>query len=169
MKLHIGGQTGKEGWKILNIFPNPGVDFVGDISDLSMFEDGSCSDVYASHVFEHVPQAKALDTLKGIRRILALGGKFYVSVPDLDVLCHAFISPTTSADIKFHIMRMMFGGQIDAHDYHYFGWSQSFLLDFLTHAGFSAANRVESFELFDDTSEFKPYGYRISLNIVAIK
>ena len=38
MKLHIGGKEIKEGWKILNIQKNKGVDFVGDISDLSQFE-----------------------------------------------------------------------------------------------------------------------------------
>ena len=32
MKLHIGGKETKEGWSILNIQKNEGVDFVGDIS-----------------------------------------------------------------------------------------------------------------------------------------
>ena len=70
MKLHIGGETIKEGWQIINISPKPGVDFIGDISDLSMFDDDSFSDVYASHVFEHIPQAKALGdktNLKALR------------------------------------------------------------------------------------------------------
>ena len=64
MKLHIGGEEAKDGWKILNISQKPGVDFIGDISDLSIFENDSASDVYASHVFEHVKQVKVLDTLK---------------------------------------------------------------------------------------------------------
>ena len=51
MKLHIGGEVRKAGWKILNISQKPGVDFIGDMSDLSMFENVSVSDVYASHVF----------------------------------------------------------------------------------------------------------------------
>jgi len=33
MRLHIGGEEIKEGWKILNIQNKPGVDFVGDITD----------------------------------------------------------------------------------------------------------------------------------------
>ena len=41
MKLHIGGETPKPGWKILNIQPKPHVDYIGDISDLSQFSDGS--------------------------------------------------------------------------------------------------------------------------------
>jgi predicted SAM-dependent methyltransferase len=43
MKLHIGGEATKVGWKILNISQKPGVDFIGDMSDLSMFENDSAS------------------------------------------------------------------------------------------------------------------------------
>jgi len=169
MKLHIGGETTKEGWKILNISPKPSVDYIGDISDLSMFENDSASDIYASHVLEHVTQAKVLDTLKEIRRILKPAGKFFVSVPDLDILCHTFINPIASPDMKFFVMRMMFGGQTDDHDFHFFGWNQLFLFDFLRQAGFSDANRVESFGMFNDTSDYKPYGFPISLNVIATK
>jgi predicted SAM-dependent methyltransferase len=169
MKLHIGGEEAKDGWKILNISQKPGVDFIGDISDLSMFENDSVSEVYASHVFEHVKQAKVLEILVEIRRILKPAGKFYVSVPDLDTLCHMFINPVASPDVKFHVMRMMFGGQVDNYDFHYFGWNQLFLFDFLRKAGFSDVNRVKSFGLFNDTSDYKPYGFAISLNVIATK
>ena len=68
MKLHIGGMEKKEGWKILNIQKNDGrekdVDFVGDISDLSQFKDGSIEEIYASHTLEHVNQKNMLKTLK---------------------------------------------------------------------------------------------------------
>ena len=66
MKLHIGGEVVKEGWKILNISQMPGVDFVGNICDLTMFKENTFSEIYASHVLEHVPQAKVLDALIGI-------------------------------------------------------------------------------------------------------
>ena len=39
MKLHIGGKTPKEGWKILNIQKGISVDYIGDIRDLSQFDD----------------------------------------------------------------------------------------------------------------------------------
>ena len=62
MKLHIGGEAQKDGWKILNIQPKEGVDYIGSITDLSQFENESVDEVYASHVFEHVLQKDALDT-----------------------------------------------------------------------------------------------------------
>lgn len=169
MKLHIGGESTKAGWKILNIQPKEGVDFIGSISDLSQFEDASVTEVYASHVFEHVKQKDALATLKGIHRILKLDGSLYISVPDLDSLCSIFIDPNAPTDVKFHAMRMMFGGQVDDFDIHYMGWNQQFMFDFLQQAGFSEGRRVESFGIFADTSDYKPYGASISLNVIAKK
>ena len=169
MKLNIGGESKKEGWKILNIQKKPDIDFIGNINNLDQFDDESCEEIYASHIIEHVDQKTVLNTLKGINRILKKNGKFYISVPDMDSLCHFFISPLANKKIKFHVMRMIFGGQVDEYDYHYFGWNYEFLSDYLTQANFSEFKRVQSFGLFDDTSDFKPYGFPISLNVIATK
>ena len=169
MKLHIGGKQIKDGWKILNIQKNDGVDFVGSISDLSQFDDNSIEEIYASHVVEHVDQKNIKKTLEGIYRVLKNDGKFYISVPDLDVLCRIFIDNKAPAKVKFHVMRMMFGGQTDEFDYHYFGWNYEFLNSYLIAAGFKKNERVKSFNLFNDTSDFAPYGPPISLNVIAYK
>ena len=71
---------------------------------------------------------------------------------------------------KFHAMRMMFGGQTDKYDYHYFGWNYEFLNDFLIESGFKKIERVKSFGLFNDTSDYAPYNnVPISLNVIAYK
>lgn len=169
MKLHIGGEEIKNDWKILNIQKKEGVDFVGDISDLSQFENNSIEEIYASHVLEHVVQKKVESTLKGIHRVLKTGGKFYVSVPDMDLLCKIFIEPKAPPSVKWSTMRMMFGGQDDKYDFHYFGWNFKFLNDFLLKVGFRKIERVKTFSLFKDTSDYAPYGPPISLNIIAYK
>ena len=75
MKLHIGGEEKKEGWKILNIQKKSYVDFVGDITDLGKFEDNSIDACYS-----HMLYCMALttdDLLKlnnEIKRILKPGG-----------------------------------------------------------------------------------------------
>ena len=169
MKLHIGGEQVKDGWKILNIQKKDGVDYVGDISDLSQFKDNSIEEIYASHVVEHVAQKNVEKTLKGIFRVLKDDGKFYVSVPDMDILCRIFLDPKAPGKVKFHVMRMMFGGQIDDFDFHYFGWNYQFMNEFLKKAGFKKIERVKSFSLFKDTSDYAPYGPPISLNVIAYK
>ena len=169
MKLHIGGEEVKEGWKILNIQKKDGVDFIGDISDLSQFEEHSIDEIYASHVLEHVAQKKVEKTLKEIHRVLIQGGKFYVSVPDMDLLCKIFIDPKAPPQVKMSVMRIMFGGQIDDFDFHYFGWNHEFMKDFLFKTGFKNMERVKSFSLFKDTSDYAPFGPPISLNVIAYK
>ena len=169
MKLHIGGKIQKDDWKILNIQNKEGVDFVGDISDLSQFGDNSIDEIYASHIVEHVNQKNIKKTLSGIYRVLATNGKVYISVPDMDVLCRIFIAKDAPIKVKFHIMRMMFGGQTDEFDFHYFGWNLEFLKEYLLIAGFTKIERVKSFSIFNDTSDFAPYGAPISLNVIAYK
>jgi predicted SAM-dependent methyltransferase len=169
VNLHIGGQERKGGWSVFNVQPGPHVDYVGDMRDLSRFSDASIENVYASHVLEHVNQSEVLPVLRGVHRVLASGGKFLISVPDLDVLCQLFISPQATQEVKWHIMRMMFGGQIDSHDFHYMGFNEQFLRDVLGQAGFATVHRAASFGIFQDTSDFRPYGVPISLNVIAVK
>jgi predicted SAM-dependent methyltransferase len=169
MKLHIGGWQPREDWKILDILPRPGVDFVGSIADLSRFETNSIDAIYASHVLEHVSQNDMENVLAGIKHVLKPGGTFMVSVPDLDVLSYLFISPSLSIDQKFHVMRMIFGGQTDEADFHYIGLNHQILDRYLQKAGFGRIERVYSFGLFGDTSEMETYGQRISLNMIAVK
>ena len=169
MNLHIGGEQRKDGWKILNTQAGPDVDFVGDIRNLDQFGDESVDIVYASHVLEHVGQADIAAVLHAIRRILKAGGEFQVSVPDLDVLCHLFISPRATVQMKWQIMQMMFGGQISTHDFHYVGLSELFLRNFFSQAGFREVRRVASFGMFQDSSELRLVGFPISLNMIAVK
>lgn len=169
IRLHIGGRQVRPGWQILNIQAGPGVDHVGDLSDLSAFADGCAQQIYASHVLEHVPQQRVRATLRGLHRLLLPGGQLMVSVPDLEVLSRVILDPHTPTPTKFLAMRMIFGGQVDAHDFHYFGWTFDFMREFLREAGFARVERVESFGLFEDTSDCRPWGFPISLNVVATR
>lgn len=169
MRLHIGGREVRAGWKILNVLDSEGVDFVGDVCDLSAFPDACCEKVYASHVMEHVEQRKFDCTLKGIYRILCKNGELYFSVPDLETLCRLFLSSELDMVQRLGVMQMMFGGQDDAYDFHRIGLTGEFMMYFLKLAGFSSIKKVESFGLFDDTSEYRFNGVPISLNLIAKK
>jgi predicted SAM-dependent methyltransferase len=102
--------------------------------------------------------------------VLAPGGVLRLSVPDLDVLAELFLQRHRfDANQRFHIMRMMFGGQVDAHDVHLVGLNADFLAGYLFAAGFDAVQRVTSHGLFDDTSTLEWAGTPISLNVQAVK
>lgn len=169
LRLHIGGLEPKEGWKILNINTGPQVDFHGDIHDLSQFQTNSILEIYASHVLEHVGQGAAPEVFHSLHRVLQPGGRLMISVPDLEVLCALYLEAAEKPGQRHHVMRMMFGGQTDAYDFHYIGYDFHFLSSLLTAAGFSTVQRVENFGLFSDTSSYVCYGRAISLNLIATK
>src|SRR6185436_6764054 len=122
LRLNIGGIEKKAGWRIFNVVPGPDVDFVGDCTDLSQFADGSVDEIYASHVLEHVSYGTDLrQALAGFHRVLKPGGAAKISVPDFEILCRLFLDPRASMLDRFEVMRMAFGGQMDAHDYHRVG------------------------------------------------
>jgi predicted SAM-dependent methyltransferase len=168
MKLHIGGEQIKEGWRILNIQKKPGVDFVGDITNLSQFDNESIDEIYASHVVEHVKHSLIKKTFLGIYRVLKKGGKIYISVPDLAVLTNLFIFAKEPHE-RLTLMKMIYGGQTDEYDFHYFGWYEEVLSEILSISGFKTYAKVESFNIFNDTSLMRFNNKLISLNVVAFK
>jgi predicted SAM-dependent methyltransferase len=170
LRLHLGGEEPHAGWQILNVQPGPGVDYVGDCADLGRFGDESVDDIYASHVLEHLGYAQKLpNALREWRRVLKKGGRARISVPDLDVLSRLFLDAAGRTHDRIMIMRMMFGGQVDEHDFHYVGLSFDILASLLGDAGFSHVERVAEFGLFKDTSAARMFGEIISLNVVAYK
>jgi predicted SAM-dependent methyltransferase len=170
IRLHIGGEEAKTGWTILNIQDGPNVDAIGDCCDLSQFADGSVTEIYASHVFEHVGYLDDLPkALLECSRILSPGGKLRVSVPDFEMLCRLFIHPQLNAEQRFAIMRITFGGQTNAYDFHKVGLTMEFLEDYLKVAGFNNIERVETHKLFEDSSTLEVGGIPINLNVVASK
>ncbi|MGH7132300.1 MAG: class I SAM-dependent methyltransferase [Phycisphaerales bacterium] len=171
LRLHIGGWETKPGWTIMDVLPKPGVvDILGNCLDLSQFADSSVEEIYASHVYEHLDYVAELPkALAEAFRVLKRGGLFRAGVPDLEVLCKMMIEPRVDVQDHFEVMRMIYGGQSTSADYHKVGFTFQILKQYLEMAGFTNVRRVESFGLFDDTSDFKFLGRRISLNVVAYK
>jgi predicted SAM-dependent methyltransferase len=170
VKLHIGGQVAHPEWKIYDVRPGPLVDFVGDCTDLSAFDDESVTEIYASHVLEHLGYMEELPrSLREFYRVMAPGGTLRASVPDLEILCMLIADPALSYHERFHVMRMLFGGQSNSADFHKVGLNEAFLHDYLLAAGFVDVARTNSFQLFDDSSALVFKGRPVSLNLSARK
>ncbi|CAK4121968.1 unnamed protein product [Aphanomyces euteiches] len=167
--LHIGGLAHREGWSIVNIEPMPFVDFVRDMKDLHGLEGATA--IYSSHTLEHcaygVDTNEVGATLAEWFRVLKPGGALFLSVPDLSVLAELFIDPSLTSQEKYHVMRMIYGGQTDAHDYHKVGFDYDILNGYLTAVGFCSIKRVSDFGLFTDSSRLVFKNRAISLNVIA--
>lgn len=170
LRLHIGGRERQPGWHVLDVLPGEHVDFVGTCTDLGAFGDSSIREIYASHVLEHLGyQSELPRALAEFHRVLVPGGMLRVSVPDLRTLCQLFLDGALSDADRFHVMRMMFGGQIDSADFHRAGLTEEFLAGYLDAARFVDIARVPDFGLFNDTSRLVFKGRAISLNMIARK
>jgi predicted SAM-dependent methyltransferase len=63
----------------------------------------------------------------------------------------------------------MFGGQMDAFDFHKSGLTWEILQDLLQQLGFTAIERAETFGAFADSSETRFRERLVSLNVIARK
>ncbi|TAE60041.1 MAG: methyltransferase domain-containing protein [Nostocales cyanobacterium] len=172
IKLHIGGKEAHPDWKILDVEPRPEVDYVGNASDLSQFEDNSIAAIYASHVLEHFYYGidnELINTLSEWYRVLKPGGKLLISVPDLKKLCWMYLHPDMSVMDRLHLMRIIFGGQTNIYDVHKVGFDSEILALYLEEVGFTEYEEVSEFNLFKDCSSLRIVDTLISLNMIATK
>jgi predicted SAM-dependent methyltransferase len=170
INLHIGGQIIHPDWRILNIADAPGVDYVADCKNLDIFSSNSVNQIYASHVVEHLSHKdEFMAAIFEFYRVLVPGGKLMLAVPDMEILLKIFGHPESDISTKYGIVNIIFGGQKNPFDYHKIGLDYQLLQFFLQSAGFKLMQRVESFGLFDDASEYKYMMYPVSLNVISIK
>lgn len=169
MRLNIGGSETRDGWKIVDAQARPGADFVADLRNLDQFSSGSCQEIYASHVLQHLNQREVIPALRGLHRLLVPGGRLYLAVPDMGKIARLLCMSETGSAESFELMRVLFGGQTDPGDFNYIGFCVSFMGDYLAAAGFQDVERVDSFGLFEDASEARFASERISLNLLVRK
>ena len=77
--LHIGGKQVKEGWELLNAMELEGVDHLMNANDLSIFDDNTFSEIYASHILEHLNNFH--NSITELYRILKPNGILIVYAP----------------------------------------------------------------------------------------
>jgi predicted SAM-dependent methyltransferase len=172
LKLHIGGKEPHPDWKILDIEARPEVDFVADAANLEQFADNSIAAIYASHVLEHFYYGlndELLKTLTEWHRVLQPNGKLYVSVPNLRTLCWLYLNPYLTPIDRYHLMRVMFGGQCNEYDVHKAGLDVDILAMYLADAGFLEFEQVSEFNFFKDCSSLRVMDTLISLNLIVTK
>ena len=170
LKLNLGARDrAMEGFMGMDCDPHSGVDFVGDVSDLSRFENDTVEEIFASHILEHFEHHKTLTVLKEWARVLKPMGKLYVAVPDFARCVDLY----KNHGLNDWIVRFLSGDQEYKTAYHYNLFDEGRLAKYLSEAGFVESYRVDEFEmsLKGDCSNLASTvdGQRVSLNLVAIK
>lgn len=101
MKVEIGPGDGKidSDWVTVDVVKKPHIDHVAQWgADPLPFENNSVSLVYASHVLEHIPWYRTIDALTEAHRIICLGGRIEIWVPDFDYLVKCYHNETCGDD-----------------------------------------------------------------------
>lgn len=93
LRLHIGGRQIKDGWKILDAQPGPGVDYTGNCADLSQFADGTVHEIFASDALLRLGHPQQLSrAFCEFHRVLRAGGLAMIRVPRSEALSHEFLA-----------------------------------------------------------------------------
>lgn len=167
-KLHIGGSERRAGWTVVNIADGDHVDIVADCREIPI-EAGTCDEVYASHVLEHIEKADVGKALRHWFDLLASGGRLRVAVPDLRTLCRLYLDDKVSTYGCWQLISYIFGGQTNEHDFHRCGFDSETLRSALEETGFVDIKQVDQFGEFTDCSYAWFLNGTISLNMEARK
>ena len=177
--LNLGsGRTRIKGF--LNIDASPGTpcDVVARIDKIKL-SSNAVGVIYASHVFEHVPRTLAPTILAEWYRVLQPGGKLYICVPDQEVLFRVYLDnlPLYDTQQGKHLVDracyLTYGGQVNRHDFHFYGYSFTTLQHLLESVGFKKVQRFDrsnlDLPLPADISVAQVDSFPMSLNVEASK
>lgn len=170
LKLNLGSRDrAMPGFKNMDCEAHPGVDFVGDVADLSRFESESVAEIFASNIIEHFPHGQTVKVLKEWRRVLEKGGILYLSVPDFARAVEIY----RMRGLEDWVENFTHGDQGYATAFHYAIFDYDRLNRKCVEAGFSYASRVNSFDFAapNDCSNLvsNADGKRVSLNVAVVK
>ena len=116
-------------------------DILMDVTKLN-FQDGTVQEIIASHIFEHLNPYKVESILREWLRVLKVGSKLTMEMPDIEQLCARFVTATKAE--RYGILNAIYGsvnttGEGDPSEItspHLFGWWPESIWDTLHCAGF---------------------------------
>lgn len=89
---------------------------VGDVCDLSRFEDEEFDFILASDIIEHFPISKTVDMLNEWQRVLKKKGLIEFRLPNLAAICKQYFTGGQNAR---NVSWLLYGGQEYAGNFHY--------------------------------------------------
>lgn len=175
-KLHLGcGSRYLPNYIHIDIKDDSHIDYVHDIGSISeLFDKDSIDEIYVCHVLEHFNRKKVWSVFKDWWNVLKPNGILRIAVPDFSAIVNQYVK---TGDLK-DVMGLLYGGQRDEYDYHFFTYDYKLINQLLVETGFSNVSRYDwkTFlpEGFDDYSRsYIPHldetGMLMSLNVEARK
>jgi predicted SAM-dependent methyltransferase len=177
LKLHVGcGDIRIPGFVNVDIDPAlSAVDVVDDAATLGRFAGGTAALIYACHVLEHFPHDEVPRVLRRWHTVLEAGGELRVSVPDIDRIVTIYQRNWDHFHTPPHApwIGLIYGGQLDAHDFHKTGFNFVWMKHLLEDSGFVDVEEYPHaphwLGVRDASLASEPFREFISLNVRATK
>ncbi len=91
IRLHLGcGKRFLRGYTHIDLADFPHIDYRHEIDRLPMFSNESVDLIYACHCFEYFDRIEAVRVLREWRRVLRVGGRLRLAVPDFAALVKVY-------------------------------------------------------------------------------
>lgn len=99
VELGSGAKKGANGWTTLDVVV--GCDFYCNLAKGLPFPDNCVTEIYSSHLFEHLTFREAQKLLGECVRVLTPGGRFSICVPNAKLYLQAYIDNDIFDEKKF--------------------------------------------------------------------
>ena len=129
----------------------------GEVYPLDGYDDGSVTEIRASHVLEHFPYEKVPNVVKHWVAKLRPGGILRIAVPDFD-----YIAKQHAKGVIFDVQAYVMGGHTDENDHHGAIFNRQSLTELLVNSGCAHVRGWES-EIEDCAA------LPVSLNMMGVK
>ena len=182
IKLHLGcGKIFIPGYIHIDQNDFDHIDYLSDVSDLSMFSDCTVDLIYACHVLEYFHRDDVNYVLCEWNRVLKKSGLIRVAVPDFESILKVY---SISRDLNHRgILGPLYGkwsgGNGDSFNYHRTVYDFNSLSKILKEAKFKNISRynwmdTEHAQIDDFSQSYIPHmdkenGIHVSLNLVCYK
>lgn len=123
LDVGAGGYSNLEGFTSVDLYTE--ADINAPMWDIGL-PDGSVSGIACQNALEHVQKSLVLPTLREFNRLLEVGGKLELMVPDLEWSCQWFLyRPTTEWD-----MDIIYGNQQHPGEFHLTGFTRDIIANY---------------------------------------
>jgi autotransporter strand-loop-strand O-heptosyltransferase len=141
VKLNLGcGNDIRPGYVNIDRFNNTGqVDLCSDFTVLP-FKDESVDEIYTSHIFEHVSINDVYSVIDEWKRVLKIGGKLEIRVPDLEVEVKIWLA--AKDEDKWFQTHRIYGSQSHPGNSHFCGFTAGSLKWLLTCLGLKVEESI---------------------------
>jgi predicted SAM-dependent methyltransferase len=151
VRLNLGCKNvPREGYVNVDLYWDNSAVVIDDARILEKFHDGCASEVYASHVLEHIPFRHVPTALANWRRVLRDGGAVEVIVPNIEISVRKWLAAldADAPDLWEFRSHCIWGQQTDPGEFHYWGYTEKSLREVFEAYGFKvlSVERVDGIE-----------------------